>query len=222
MLFLVVAFAATTGGRYYLVSWLGERVTADIRRADLRPGDRPVARLFRDGADRELLSRLSADTSVLQAVVSSAISQWARNALMMVGSIIMLFITSPRLAVFVVAIVPVLVVPLVTFGRRERHLSRAAQERVADVGAYAEETVNAIRTVQAFNHEKIDRERFAATVENSVATTLNRVKTRSILILVVITLGFGSITAGMWYGGTQVLEGRMTGGELTAFCSTPW
>jgi ATP-binding cassette subfamily B protein len=217
MFFIILGFAATTCGRYYLVSWLGERITADIRRAIF---DRVISlspAYFETARTGELLSRMSADTSVLQAVVSSAISQFTRNALMLVGAIIMLFVTSPKLALFVVAIVPVIVVPLVAFGRRERSLSRVAQDRIADVGAYAEETVNSIRTVQAFNHEKIDRERFAATVESSVDTTLRRVRTRSILILVVITLGFGSITAGMWYGGTQVLQGKMTSGELTAF-----
>ena len=217
MFLVITAFAATTCGRYYLVSWLGERVTADVRRALF---DRVISlspAFFETARTGELLSRLSADTSVLQAVVTSTISQWLRNALMLLGSAIMLFVTSPRLAVFVVAIIPAMVVPLVVYGRRERRLSRVAQDRVADIGAYAEETVNAIRTVQAFNHQTLDRERFALTVETSVATTLNRVRTRSVLILIIIVLGFGSITAGMWYGGLQVLEGRMTGGELTAF-----
>ncbi|HLY58817.1 MAG TPA: ABC transporter transmembrane domain-containing protein [Stellaceae bacterium] len=217
MFIVIAAFAATTCGRYYLVSWLGERVTADIRRAIF---DRVIGlspEFFETARTGELLSRLSADTSVLQAVVTSTISQWLRNAVMMVGAAGFLFWTSPRLASFVVAIVPVMVVPMVAFGRRERRLSRAAQDRVGEVGAYAEETINSIRTVQAFNHQTVDREKFAATVETSVETTLTRVRSRSILILVIILLGFGAITAGMWYGGREVLEGRMTGGELSAF-----
>jgi ATP-binding cassette subfamily B protein len=217
MFVAISAFAATTCGRYYLVSWLGERVTADIRRAIF---DRVISlspAFFETARTGELLSRLSADTSVLQAVVTSTVSQWLRNAVMMIGAMGFLFWTSPRLAIFVVAVVPAMVVPLIVYGRRERRLSRAAQERVGEVGAYAEETINSIRTVQAFNHQTVDRERFARTVETSVETTLTRVRTRSVLILIIIVLGFGSITAGMWYGGLQVLEGRMTGGELTAF-----
>jgi ATP-binding cassette subfamily B protein len=217
MFVLIVAFAATTCGRYYLVSWLGERVTADIRRAVFDKVISLSPEFFETARTGELLSRLSADTSVLQAVVTSTISQWTRNAVMMLGAILALFWTSPKLATFVVAVVPVMVVPLVSFGRRERRLSRAAQDRVGEVGAYAEETINSIRTVQAFNHQTVDRERFASTVESSVETTLTRVRTRSLLILVLIVLGFGAIVAGMWYGGLQVLEGRMTGGELTAF-----
>ncbi len=217
MFIVIMAFAGTTCGRYYLVSWLGERVTADVRRALFERMISLSPAFFETARTGELLSRLSADTSVLQAVVTSTISQWLRNALMFLGAGVALFLTSPRLAAFVVAIIPLMVVPMVVYGRRERRLSRVAQDRVADVGAYAEETVNAIRTVQAFNHQAVDRERFAATVETSVATTLTRVRTRSILILIIILLGFGSITAGMWYGGLQVIEGKMTGGELTAF-----
>jgi ATP-binding cassette subfamily B protein len=217
MFVVITAFASATTARYYLVSWLGERVTGDIRRALFERVISLSPAFFETARTGELLSRMSADTSVLQAVVTSTISQWTRYAVLMLGSVIMLFVTSARLATFVVAVIPVMVIPLVVYGRRERRLSRAAQDRVADVGAYAEETVNAIRTVQAFNHQKVDRERFAETVESSVNATLNRVRTRSILILVIIVLGFGAITAGMWYGGVQVLEGRMTGGELTAF-----
>ncbi len=217
MLAVIIALAAATCGRFYLVSWLGERITADIRRAvydrllDLSPD------FFETARTGELLSRLTSDTAVLQSVVGSAVSQWLRNALMAAGSLVMLMITSLQLSIYVVAIVPLVMVPLISFGRREKRLSRAAQDRVADVGAYAEETMNAIRTVQAFNHEGVDRARFAEAVESSVATSLRRVRNRSLLILVVIALGFGSITVGLWIGGLAVLHGKMTTGQLTAF-----
>ena len=214
---VVAVLAVATFFRFSTVSWLGERLAADLRRRvfdrmlDLSPA------FFETARTGEILSRLSADTSVLQTVIGSAISQWLRNGLMLIGSIIMLIVTSPKLAAVVVGVVPVVVVPLIVFGRREKRLSRAQQDRVADVGAYAEESINAIRTVQSFTHESVDRQRFGATVEASVATALRRIHTRAWLILIVILLGFGAIIFGLWLGGREVIEGRMTGGELSAF-----
>ena len=146
---VVAVLAVATFFRFSTVSWLGERLAADLRRRvfdrmlDLSPA------FFETARTGEILSRLSADTSVLQTVIGSAISQWLRNGLMLIGSIIMLIVTSPKLAAVVVGVVPVVVVPLIVFGRREKRLSRAQQDRVADVGAYAEESINAIRTVPA-------------------------------------------------------------------------
>jgi ATP-binding cassette subfamily B protein len=214
---VVAVLAIATFFRFSTVSWLGERLAADLRRKvfdrllDLSPA------FFETARTGEILSRLSADTSVLQTVIGSAISQWLRNGLMLIGSIVMLIVTSPKLAAVVVGVVPIVVVPLIVFGRREKRLSRAQQDRVADVGAYAEESINAIRTVQSFTHEPVDRQRFGATVEASVATALRRIRTRAWLILVVILLGFGAIIFGLWLGGREVIEGRMTGGELSAF-----
>ena len=214
---VVAVLAVATFFRFSTVSWLGERLAADLRRRvfdrmlDLSPA------FFETARTGEILSRLSADTSVLQTVIGSAISQWLRNGLMLIGSIVMLIVTSPKLAAVVVGVVPVVVVPLIVFGRREKRLSRAQQDRVADVGAYAEESINAIRTVQSFTHEPVDRQRFGATVEASVATALRRIHTRAWLILIVILLGFGAIIFGLWLGGREVIEGRMTGGELSAF-----
>jgi ATP-binding cassette, subfamily B, bacterial len=214
---VVAVLAVATFFRFSTVSWLGERLAADLRRRvferllDLSPA------FFETARTGEILSRLSADTSVLQTVIGSAISQWLRNGLMLIGSIVMLIVTSPKLAAVVVGVVPVVVVPLIVFGRREKRLSRAQQDRVADVGAYAEESINAIRTVQSFTHEPVDRQLFGATVEASVATALRRIHTRAWLILIVILLGFGAIIFGLWLGGREGIEGRMTGGELSAF-----
>jgi ATP-binding cassette subfamily B protein len=214
---LVASLAVASSVRFYLVSWLGERVAADIRRAVF---DRVLSlspAFFETARTGDILSRLTADTSLLQALIGSAISQWLRNALMLAGALTMLLLTSPLLALFVIGVVPVVVVPLILFGRREKRLSRAAQERVADLGAYAEETFNALRTVQAFTHEATDRAVFAGRVEASVATALDRIRARGVLILVVILLGFGAITLSLWVGGRQVLAGHMTGGDLSAF-----
>jgi ATP-binding cassette subfamily B protein len=214
---VVAVLAIATFWRFTLVSWLGERIAADIRQGVFERMLSLSPAFFETARTGEILSRLSADTSILQTVIGSAISQWLRNGLMLAGSIVLLVMTSPKLAAVVVGIVPVVVVPVILFGRREKRLSRAAQDRVADVGAYAEEAINAIRTVQAFTHEAIDRQRFGVAVEASVKTALRRVRTRAWLLLIVILLGFGAIIFGLWLGGREVIEGRMTGGELTEF-----
>ena len=165
----------------------------------------------------DILTRLTADISVLQALIGSAISQWLRNSVLVLGALGMLLFTSPKLAGIVILVVPLVVVPLVLFGRRERRLSRAAQDRVADLGAYAEETINARRTVQAFTHEPVDRARFGAAVERSVAAALQRVRTRATQMLIFILLGFGAIVFSLWVGGRDVIYGRMSGGDLSAF-----
>jgi len=218
LMFAVVAvLAGATFCRFYLVSWLGERVAADIRRDVFSRVIALSPEFFETARTGDILSRMTADVGVLQALVGSAISQWLRNALMLVGALAMLVVTSPKLAGVVVLVVPVVVVPAILFGRRERGLSRIAQERIADLSAYAEEAVGFLRTVQAFTHEPIDRARFGERVEQSVAAAQARIRTRAILILLVILLGFGAITFSLWVGGRDVLAGRITGGELSAF-----
>ncbi len=217
MAVVVLALGGTTAARYYLVTWLGERVAADMRRAVfdriLLLGPATMETL-RTG---DVLTRLTTDTSLLQTLVGSAVSVWLRSALLALGALAMLVVTSPKLALIVVAVVPLVVLPLVLFGRRERALSRSAQDRVADLGAYAEETVNALRTVQAYTHEAVDRSRFDGRLEASVATALRRAGVRAGLIAAVILLGFGAITFSLWVGGLEVVNGRLSGGSLSAF-----
>ena len=217
MFAVVAALAFATYARFSLISWLGERVGADLRRAlydhviTLSPGHFETARTG------DILSRMTADISVLQALVGSAISMWIRNLLMAVGALALLIATSAKLAGIVVLVVPVVIVPLIAFGRREKKLSRLAQDRLGDLGAYAEETLTALSTVQAFTHEPVDRRLFADRIEHSVAAAVRRIRTRALLILVVILLGFGAITFSLWVGGQDVIAGRMTGGDLAAF-----
>ncbi len=218
LMFAVVAvLAGATFCRFYLVSWLGERVAADIRRDVFARVMALSPAYFETARTGDILSRMTADVGVLQALVGSAISQWLRNALMLVGAFVMLVVTSAKLAAVVVLVVPLVVGPAILFGRRERRLSRTAQERIADLAAYAEEAVTFLRTVQAFTHEPIDRQRFGVRVEESVAAAQARIRTRAILILLVILLGFGAITFSLWVGGRDVLAGRISGGELSAF-----
>ena len=217
MFAVVTLLGVATYARYMLVSWLGERTAADIRRdlfdhvISLSPA------FFETARTGDILARMTADIAILQALVGSAVSQYLRNAIMMVGAAGMLLFTSPKLAGIVLLVVPVVVGPLIYFGRRERRLARTAQERVADLGAAAEESLSGLRTVQAFTHEPIARRNFAAGVEASVATALARVRTRAALILMVIFLGFGAITFSLWVGGRDVIAGRITGGDLSAF-----
>ena len=217
MLGVVAALACATSTRFYLVSWLGERVAADLRRDAFERVISLSAAFFETARIGDILTRLTADISILQALIGSAISQWLRNMLLLIGAFGMLLVTSVKLAGIVVLVVPLVVVPLVLFGRREKRLSRAAQDRVADLGAYAEETISALRTVQAFTHEPVDRAQFATAVERSVSAALRRVRTRGTQILIVILLGFGAIVFSLWVGGRDVIDGRMSGGDLSAF-----
>jgi ATP-binding cassette subfamily B protein len=214
---VIVGLALATSARFAMVTWLGERVAADIRRAvfDHVTGLSPA--WFETARTGDVLSRLTADTAVLQALTGSAISQWVRGGLLLIGAFAMMVVTSPLLAGLVLGVMPLVVVPLVVFSRRERRLSRVALERVADLGAQAEETLSGLRTVQAFTQEPFARARFAAATEQAVRAASLRIRSRAAMILVVILLGFGAITFALWVGGLQVLAGKLTGGALSAF-----
>lgn len=214
---LVMALAVGTCIRFYLVSWIGERVVADVRRdvfdhlLDLHPG------FFETNRGLEIQSRLTADTTVLQTVIGSTVSIALRNALMLIGGIILLFITNPKLTSIVMLAIPLVVVPIIFFGRRVRVLSRQSQDRVADVGSYVGEVLGQIRTVQAFNHQQQDRERFGAVVESAFDVARRRIRQRAWLTAVVIALVLGAIGVMLWVGGMDVIEGRISAGELAAF-----
>jgi ATP-binding cassette subfamily B protein len=214
---VVALLAVSTAARFSLVSWLGERTAADMRRDlfDHVIGLSPA--FFETARTGDILSRMTADIALLQSLVGSAVSQYLRSAILALGAVAMLLVTSAKLAGIVLLVVPVVVVPLILIGRRERKLARAAQERVADLGAAAEESLAGLRTVQAFTHEAIARAEFAAGIERSVNTALARVKMRSLVILLVILLGFGAITFSLWVGGRDVIAGRISGGDLSAF-----
>ena len=217
LLALSVIMALGTYARFYMVSWLGERVVADLRQAVFDRVMSLHAGFFETTKTGEVLSRLTTDTTLLQSVIGSSASVALRNALNLVGGIVMLFITNPGLTAMVLLVVPVVVVPILIFGRRVRKLSRASQDRVADVGAFAEETINAMSTVQAFTHEEVDRTRFGAEVTNAFEVAVTRIRTRAALMAVVIVLVFGAIGVILWVGGRQMLAGEISGGELAAF-----
>lgn len=214
---LVLALAVGTFSRFYLVSWLGERVVADIRRRvfdhliDLHPG------FYESNRASEIQSRLTADTTLLQTVIGSSLSMALRNGIMLIGGVILLFVTNAKLSAIVVCSLPLVVAPILIFGRRVRALSRQTQDRVADVGSYIGETLGQIKTVQAYNHQNQDRQRFAGTVEAAFATAGKRIRQRAWLITVVIVLVLGAVGAMLWVGGMDVIAGRISGGDLAAF-----
>jgi ATP-binding cassette subfamily B protein len=217
MLAVVVVLAAATFARSFLVSWIGERVAADIRRRVFDNVIELGPSFYEITPTGEVLSRLTTDTTLLQTIVGSSASMALRNLLLFVGGTVMMAVTSPKLTGLVALVVPLVVAPAIFFGRRVRRLSRLSQDRVGDVGAYVEETLNAVHTVQAFGHQAIDRERFAGRVEDAFRTATRRVGARSALSAVVILLVFGAIGVILWIGGHDMLAGRVTPGELSAF-----
>ncbi len=217
MFAIVAALAAGTFVRFSLVSWLGERIAADLRQDIFKSVIRLSPGFFETARTGDILSRMTADISLLQALIGSSISMWLRNMLSMIGALVMLLLTSAKLTGIIVLVVPLVVVPAIIFGRRERALSRNAQDRVGDLGAYAEETITALATVQDFTHEAIDVAAYGVRVERSVQAALRRIRIRAFLILTVILMGFGAITFSLWVGGHDVIAGRMSGGQLAAF-----
>ncbi len=214
---VVIVLAAATYARFYLVSWLGERVVARVRGAvyDRVIGLSPA--YFEVTKTGEILSRLTTDTTLIQSVVGASASVALRNLLLLIGGTVLLVITSPKLALLTFLIVPIVVLPIIVFGRKVRRLSRESQDRIADAGAMAGETLNAVETVQAFSHEDIDRKRFRGIVEDAFVTAVRRISARAWLTALVILLIFGAVDVVMWIGARDVAVGSMSGGELAAF-----
>lgn len=214
---LVLGLAVGTFARFYLVSWIGERVVADIRRqvfnhlVYLHPG------FYEDNRSSEIQSRLTADTTLLQSVIGSSLSLFLRNLLMVIGGVVLLFITNPKLTSIVVIALPLVIAPILIFGRRVRSLSRLSQDRIADIGSYVSETLGQIKTVQAYNHQVQDERRFAVTVEDAFDTARKRIFQRAWLITLVIVLVLGAVGVMLWVGGMDVMAGRISAGELAAF-----
>ena len=214
---MIVVLAVATFARAYLVTWLGERVIADLRGdvydhvIGLSPG---FFELTRTG---EVLSRLTADAAVIQTVISASLSQALRNILLLIGGLALLVSTNPKLTGLVLVVVPLVVVPIVVIGRRVRRLSRLAQDRIGELGAQTEETLNAVRTVQAFAQEGRERSRFASLSEQAFGAAAERAWARGLLAGSVIALVLGAIVVVLWVGGRDVLAGTISGGELAAF-----
>ena len=214
---VVVLLAGASYARFYLISWVGERVVADLRVAVFNHVIGLNLAFFETRSPGEILSRISTDTTLVQTVVGSSVSVALRNLLLFVGGMILLIITSPKLTGLVLLVIPFVIVPIIILGRKVRTLSRYSQDRVADIGSHVEEILTGIRVVQAFGHEILDKIKFAKRVENAFDTAVERVRKRALLTAVVIAFIFGAVAVVLWIGGRDVLAGRISGGELSAF-----
>jgi ATP-binding cassette subfamily B protein len=211
---VALALALFTGARFYMVTWLGERVTTDLRRDVYGHVLVQSPAFFETLKTGEALSRLTTDTTVIQNAVGSSVSMGLRNGVLFVGALAMLVYTNPRLMLLVIAVLALVVLPAVFFGRRVQRLSRASQDRIADSSALAGEILNAIPVVQSFTAERAETERFAAVAERAFSTSLRRTGARAALIAFVMIGVFAALIFGVYFGVQAVVEGRLTEGEL--------
>ena len=214
---LAVAMAAGSYMRFYLVSWLGERVSADLRQAvfdhivTLHPS------YFETNLSGEIMSRLTADTTILQSIIGSSLSLALRNSIMLVGALIILLVTNLKLTLIVMASVPLVMLPMFWVGRKVRELSRKSQDSIAGVGSYAGEAIQNIKTVQSFAQEELEKSAFGEEVEFAFVIARKRIAQRGAMIAIAIVVMFGGLCSMLWAGGHDVLSGAMTAGELGAF-----
>ena len=214
---LVTLLTLGTYARFYLVSWVGERVSADLRRAvfdhlvEMNPG------FFEQNPPTEIQSRVTTDTTLLQTVIGSSVSIALRNLLMFLGGVVLLVASNPKLSLIVLASAPIVVAPIVLFGRRVRALSRSSQDELARVGGYVNEAFRHIKVVQGFNHQPRDVESFATYVESAFDVSVRRIRQRAWLVALVMLLVLTAIATMLWIGGQDVIAGRTSAGELAAF-----
>ncbi len=214
---LALLMAIGTFLRFYFVSWLGERVSADIRLSVFNHLLTLHPHYFEENRSGEIMSRLTTDTTLLQTVIGSSASMALRSSLTAVGGLILLFITNLKLSLLVLVSVPLVLLPIILFGRRVRALSRKSQDSIADVGSHAGEIIQQIKTVQSYTQEQREQRAFSNHVEEAFDIAKSRISQRAILIAVVIIITFGSIATMLWVGGNDVLNGAMSAGDLAAF-----
>jgi len=217
LLGVVALLAIASFVRFYMVSWIGERVVADLRRDVYSKVIRLHVGFYETNKTAEIISRLTADTTVLQIAVGTSVSIFLRNLLTFLGGTVMLLVTSPKLTGLVALVVPVVLATIIIIGRKVRRLSRAAQDRVADVSGCIDETLHGIRAVQAHGHEPLEERRFFERVEAAFSTAVDRVRARATMTALVILTVFAAVGVILWVGGHDVLAGRISGGELSAF-----
>ena len=217
LLVVAVVLAIASGARFYLVSWLGERVVGDLRRDLFAHVIRLGPAWFEVKRSGDVMSRISADAQLIEQVIGSSASVALRNMLMCIGGVAMLVITNPKLALFVLAVVPFVVAPIILFGRKVRALSREAQARMADMVSEGGETLDAVRTVQAFAQEDRAARRFGEATERAFDAARRRVARRAVMTTLVIFIVFAAVGFLLWMGGHDVISGRISAGDLSAF-----
>jgi len=214
---LISLLAIGTFSRFYLMSWIGERVSNDIRKAVFERIVTLHPSYFEENRSGELMSRLTTDTTLLQSIIGSSFSMALRSALMLVGGLAMLLITNLKLTLVVITCVPLVLIPMMVFGKKVRKLASSSQDAIADISTYAGEIIQNIKVVQSYSHEHREQQAFALETDKAFAVAKSRIKQRSLLIAAVIFLTFSAISIMLWVGGNDVLAGTMTGGELGAF-----
>ena len=217
LLLLVVVMALATSVRFYFVSWIGERVVADIRLAVHRNLLRLAPGFFEENRPAEITSRITVDTTIIEQVVGTTVSVALRNLVMGTACAVILFVLAPKLAAMMLLGIPLVVVPLTLLGRRVRAISRRSQDRIADVGTITGEVLGAMKIVQAFNQQQREAERFTQATETVFSTAKKRILLRAFITFTVIALMFSAITFVIWQGAVDVAAGRMTGGTIAAF-----
>src|SRR5262245_57044072 len=217
MIAVVAVLAISSAMRYYLVTTLGERIVADLRSDVFAHLTQLSSSFFDTARTGEIVSRLTADTTQIKSAVGASVSIALRNLLLFLGGAAMMMVTSPRLSLFVLGAIPIIVLPLVGFGRAVRKRGRAAQDTLAEASGYADELIGAVRTLQAFTNEKLAQSRFSAAVEGAFAAARDATKARGVLTAVVIFLVFASIVVVLWVGAQDVLAGHITPGRLGQF-----
>jgi ATP-binding cassette subfamily B protein len=220
LLLIAGVLAIGTALRFYFVSWLGERVVADIRLRVHRNLLRLAPAFYEENSPKEISSRMTSDTALIEQVVGTTVSVALRNLLMGVGGIAYLFVLAPQLTIGLVLVIPLVVLPIVILGRKVRTISRSNQDRIADIGAMVTEVLAAMKIVQGFNQEPRESARFGAAVERSFHTAKRRILIRALMSAIVIFLVFGAITLLMWRGAVGVSTGAISGGTIAAFVIT--
>ena len=211
---IACVLAVFTAARFYMVSWLGERVTADLRRAVYARMLLQSPAFFETTQTGEVLSRLTTDTTLVQTVVGSSVSMGLRNLFLFIGGLVMLIITAPNATLIIILVIALVMIPIALFGRRVRKLSRASQDRIADSSAVAGEILNAMPIVQAFTNEEYENQKFGNTTEAAFETAVSRTRARAFLTAIVIVIVFGGAIYGLWLGARAVSAGTMTPGQL--------
>ncbi|WP_374518043.1 ABC transporter transmembrane domain-containing protein [Undibacterium squillarum] len=214
---LAILLAIATAARFYMVSWLGERVTADLRKQVYSHILRQSPLFFETTRTGEVLSRLTTDTSLIQTVVGTSISMALRNCLLLAGGLLMMLITSTSLTLMILVLLLAVILPILHFGKRVRSLSRQSQDSIADFSALAGEILNAMPTIQAFTRESAERERFGMQAEKAFDSGIRRIRARALLTMIAITLVFGAIILVLWLGAQRVAAGEMSSGQLAQF-----
>jgi ATP-binding cassette subfamily B protein len=220
LLGIVVVLAIGTAMRFYFVSWLGERVVADIRLRVHRNLMQLAPAFYEENSPKEISSRMTSDTALIETVVGTTVSVALRNTLMAIGGTIYLFWLVPKLTLGLLLVIPVVIIPITLFGRRLRNVSRTSQDRVADIGAMVTEVLSAMKIVQGFNQEGRETERFGEAVEETFTVGRRRIVIRAMMTSIIIFAIFGAITLLMWRGAISVVEGEISGGTIAAFVIT--